>query len=98
MTYALGSSGSPVFWTEEPGGLQARGHREWDVAEHRTAAHPIFSVCSSQWTFRCFHVLAVVNSAAVNTAVHASFWATFFSGYTPRSGIAGSYGSSVFIF
>ena len=26
-----------------------------------------------QWTFRCFHVLAVVYSAAVNTGVHVSF-------------------------
>ena len=30
--------------------------------------------------------------------VHLSFWAMFFSGYLPRSGIAGSYGSSNFSF
>ena len=44
----------------------------------------------------CFHVLAVVNSAAVNTGVHVSFQIMFFSGYMPRSGTAGACGSSVF--
>ena len=42
----------------------------------------------------CFHGLAIVNSAAMNIGVHVSFQAMFFSGYMPRSGIAGSYGSS----
>ena len=44
----------------------------------------------------CFHVLAIVNSAAVNTGVHISFQISVlsFSGYIPRSAIAGSYGSS----
>ena len=46
----------------------------------------------------CFHVLAIVNSAVVNTGVHVSFRIMVFSGYIPRSGIAGSYGSSVFSF
>ena len=44
---------------------------------------------------RCFHVLAIVDSAAVNIGVHVSFRTMFFSGYMPRSGIAGSYGSSI---
>ena len=46
----------------------------------------------------CFHVLAIVNSAAVNTWVHMSFWIVFFSGYMPSSEIAGSYSSSVLSF
>ena len=46
----------------------------------------------------CFQVLAVVNSAAVNTGVHLSFSMEVFSGYMPKSGIAGSYGSSIFSF
>ena len=46
----------------------------------------------------CFHVLAIVSNAAVIIGVHVSFWIMFFSGYMPRSGIAGSYGSSVFRF
>ena len=36
------------------------------------------------------HVLAVVNSAAVNVAVHVSFSVLVSSGYMARSGIAGS--------
>ena len=37
----------------------------------------------------CFHVLAIVNRAAVNILVHDSFWIMVFSGYMPSSGIAG---------
>ena len=33
----------------------------------------------------CFHVLAVVNSAAMNTGVHVSFSIIVFSGYMPSS-------------
>ena len=39
---------------------------------------------------------AVVNSAAVNTGMHPSFGIMVFSGYMPRSDIAGSHGSSIF--
>ena len=46
----------------------------------------------------CFHVLAIVNRAAMNTGVHVSFQIMFFSGYMPRSGIAGSYGNYIFSF
>ena len=44
----------------------------------------------------CFHVLAIVTSAAVNKGVHVYFLIIFLSGYVPRSRIAGSYGSSLF--
>ena len=46
----------------------------------------------------CFHVLAIVNSAAMNVGVHVSSQTVFLSEYMPRSGIAGSYGSSLFSF
>ena len=46
----------------------------------------------------CFHVLDVVNSAAMNTEVHVSFQIIVFSGYMHRSGIARSYGNSIFKF
>ena len=46
----------------------------------------------------CFHILAIVNRAAVNTGVHVSFQIMVFSGYMPKSGIAGSYGNSIFSF
>ena len=42
----------------------------------------------------CFHILAIVNSAATNRGVELRV----LSGYMPRSGIAGSYGNSVFSF
>ena len=46
----------------------------------------------------CFHVLAIVNSAAMNIVVHVSFGVIVLSGHLPRSGIAGSYGINSFIF
>ena len=42
-----------------------------------------------------FHVLAVVNSATVNSGIHLSFSVLFSSEYMLRSGIAGSYGSFI---
>ena len=43
----------------------------------------------------CFHGLAIINSAAMNIGMHVSFQMMVFSRYMPRSGIAGSYGSSL---
>ena len=45
-----------------------------------------------------FYVMAVVNSAAMNVQVHISIQIIVLSEYMPRSGIAGSYGNSVFCF
>ena len=42
----------------------------------------------------CFHVIAIINSAAVNNGIHVSFSVFVSSGYMPRSRIAGSYGNS----
>ena len=45
-----------------------------------------------------FYDLPIVNSVAMNFGVHVSFQVRVFSGYMPRSGIAGSYGNSIFSF
>ena len=42
-----------------------------------------------------FHVLAIVNSAAMNNGIHMSFSVLVSSGYMPKSGIAGSYGGFI---
>ena len=46
----------------------------------------------------CFHVLTIVNSAAMSTEVHVSFQIMFFSRYMSRHGIVGSCGSSISVF
>ena len=46
----------------------------------------------------CFHVLAIVNRAAMNMWVQVPFLRKVLSGCMPKSGIAGSYGSSMFSF
>ena len=43
----------------------------------------------------CFHVLAMTNSAAMNIGVHVSLSDLVSLVCMPRSGIAGSYGSSI---
>ena len=54
--------------------------------------HSFFIHSSVDAQLFCFHVLAIVNSVAVNTWVHVFFSALVSSGYMPHSGIAGSYG------
>ena len=60
--------------------------------------HIFFVHSSVDGHLGCFHVLATVNSAAMNIGVHVSLQIMVFSGYMPRSGITGSYSSSNFSF
>ena len=52
----------------------------------------LFTHSSVDGPLGCFHVLAIVKSAVVNSEVHVSFRIVIFSGYMHRSGIAESYG------
>ena len=49
--------------------------------------HIFFIQSSVSGSLGSVHVLAIVNSAAVNIGVHISFQIMVFSGYMPRSGI-----------
>ena len=60
--------------------------------------HIFLNQTSVDGCLSCFHVLPVVNSAAMNIGVYGSFRIRDSSGYMPRSGIAGSYGNSIFSF
>ena len=63
--------------------------------------HNLFIHLSVDGYLGCFHVLAIVNSVALNNGIPMSFSILISSGYMPRSGIAGSYGgfiSSFFFF
>ena len=57
--------------------------------------HSFFIHSSVNGHLGCFHVLAIVNNAAMNNEIHVSFSILVFSGYMSRSGIAGSYGGFI---
>ena len=100
----LGRSHVPwSSWAREP---QLLGLRVWSlcpaaggaamVRGHISLPHlPPFPVSG---LLGCLYVLAIVNSAAMNIGVPVSFQTMFFYRYMPRSGIAGSYGSSIYSF
>ena len=58
--------------------------------------HNFFIHSSVDGHLDCFHVLAIVNSAAMNNGIYVTFSILVSSGYMPRSGIAGSFGGFIF--
>ena len=60
--------------------------------------HIFFIFSSVDEHLGCFHVLAVVNSAAMNIGMHVTFWVIVLSKYTSRHRTIGSYGKSIFSF
>ena len=56
--------------------------------------HNFFIHSSVDGHLSCFHILAIVNSAAMNTGIHKSLNFGFLRVYA-RSGIAGSYGDFI---
>ena len=57
-----------------------------------------FTQLSDNERLGCFHVLVIVNSAAMNIEVTVSLLNMVLSRYMPRGEIAGSYDNSVFSF
>ena len=57
--------------------------------------HNIFIHSSVDGHLGYFHVLAIVNSAAMNNGIYVPFPILVSSGYMPRSGIAGSCGGFI---
>ena len=57
--------------------------------------HSFFIHSSDDGHLGCFHVLVIVNSAAMNIGVQVLFSVLISSRFMPRSGIAGSYGGFI---
>ena len=65
------------------------------VIFHVYLYHNFFTHSSVKEHPSWFHVLAIVNSAAMNIGAHVSFSVMVSSRYMPSSGIVGSYGSFI---
>ena len=74
---------------EAPVYINLYTHTHTHTHTHTPHLYPF--IC--QWTFRLFPCLA-----AMYIGLHVTFWIIVLSGYMPSSGIAGSYGNSIFSF
>ena len=103
---------TPVFLTGKSHGQRnLAGYSPWGLEESDTAellththththTHHVFFIHSSggDGHLGCFHVLAIINNAALNIGVHVSFKIMAFYEYMPRTGIAGLCGKIIFSF
>ena len=67
----------------------------WCAAIHGVAKSQTRLSSWAELNWGCFHIVAIVNCAAVNTGVHVSFLIMISLKYMPSSGIVGSYGSFI---
>ena len=79
-----------AWWSTVHGVAKSQTQLEW-LSKH----HSFFIHSSVDEHIGCFHVLAIVNYAAMNNGIHVSFSILVSSGYMPRSSIAGSYGGFI---
>ena len=71
------------------------------MAEHYSIVymyHNFFIHSSVNGHLGCFHILAIVNSAALKNGIRVSFSVLVSSGYMPRTGFARSYDGLFLVF
>lgn len=70
------------------------------VCMYECVHHILFIYSSANVNLGCFHIFTIGNNAIINTVEHIFFPVSDFGvfGYTPRIGISGSFGRSIFNF